>query len=353
MKKVLIISPYYDDVNHWMVSTIKYAENLSKISEVVVFTGGNKTEIVKKNNLKIYKFKDIFIKDPANYGIIPFQYYKLNKVLKHENPDHVIINKHMFHTALCSIFLRLKKIPFTISTDTFPGYVWWSENKLVNVILYLYSRTVGNLALKLSNKVILFHEGLVSTAKKLNLNYRVIHNGIDLKKLEHIKLKNTNKVIVGYVGRLESVKRYKDIIEVASRFSKDVEFHFVGENKKYKSAGNLKFIGYKKNIYDYMSKFDIFVISSKSEGLPNALMEAMSIGVAPVVTNVGGNVTLVKNKKNGLTYPVGDIDKLESAIKYLINNPNKRKQYGKRSKKIIFDNYDWDKISKKIIKYLA
>ena len=353
MKKILIISPYYDDVNHWMVSTIKYAENLSKISNVVIFTGGNKTEIKKKKNLKIYKFKDIFIKDPANYGIIPFQYSKLNKVLKIENPDHVIINKHMFHTALCSIFLKFKKIPFTISTDTFPGYVWWSENRLVNFVLYLYSRTIGNLALKLSDKVILFHKGLVDTAKHLKLNYKVIPNGVDLKKLENITLKNSKKIIIGYVGRLESVKRYKDIIEVSRRFSKDVEFHFVGENKKYKSNGNIKFIGYKKNVYDYMSKFDIFVISSKSEGLPNALMEAMSLGIAPVVTNVGGNVTLVKNKKNGLTYPVGNIDRLESAIRYLINNPDKRRLYGENSKKIIIDKYDWSDISKKIIKYLA
>ena len=209
------------------------------------------------------------------------------------------------------------------------------------------------MALKLSDNVILFHKGLVDTAKKLKLNYKVIPNGIDLNKLKNIKLKNTKKIIVGYVGRLESVKRYKDIIEVSSRFSNDVEFHFVGENKKYKSKGNLKFIGYKKNIYDYISKFDIFVISSKSEGLPNALMEAMSLGIAPIVTNVGGNVTLVKNKKNGLTYPVGNIDKLESAIRYLINNPTKRKVYGANSKKIIFDKYNWSDISKKIIKYLA
>jgi len=353
MKKVLIISPYYDDVNHWMVSTIKYAENLSKISKVIVFAGGKKTAVRKKNNLKIYTFKDFFIRDPANYGIIPFQFIKLSKILKKEKPDHVLINKHMFHTALCSIYLKYKKIPFTISTDTFPGYVWWSENRFVNLVIYFYSRTIGNLALKLSDKVILFHEGLIPTAKKLKLNYKVIHNGIDLTKIKKYKKKKSNKIIIGYVGRLESVKRYQDIIEVSKRFSDDVEFHFIGENKKYISNKNLKFLGHKKNVYPFISKFDIFLITSKSEGLPNALMEAMSLGVAPIVTDVGGNKILVKNMKNGINYPVGDINKLEKAIKYLIKNERKREEFGSKSRKIIEDKFNWKMISKKILNYLA
>jgi len=62
---------------------------------------------------------------------------------------------------------------------------------------------------------------------------------------------------------------------------------------------------------------------------------------------------LVKNMKNGITYPVGDINKLEKAIKYLIENKAKREEFGSKSKKIIEDKFNWKKISKKILNYLA
>ena len=205
MKKILIISPYYKEKHRWMVSTYKYAENLAKHAKVIVFTGRSKNikPVINKKNLKIFGFRDIFIPDPANYGIIPFMYLRLYRLIKRENPNHIIINKHMFHTALCSILLRFMGRKYLLSTDTFPGYVWWSKSNFVNLIIYLYSRTIGNLALKLSDKVIIFHEGLIKTAKELKLNYRVIHTGVDFSEIrshKKVKLrKNRNEIVVGYV----------------------------------------------------------------------------------------------------------------------------------------------------------
>jgi len=365
MKKILIISPYYKEKHRWMVSTYKYAENLAKHAKIIVFTGRSRktNPIIRGKNLKIFGFRDIFIPDPANYGIIPFMYLRLYRLIKQENPDHIIINKHMFHTALCSILLKFMGRKFILSTDTFPGYVWWSKSNFVNLIIFIYSRTIGNLALKLADKVIIFHKGLIKTSRKLKLNYRVIPNGVNFKEIrshKKVKLrKNRDELIIGYVGRLESVKNYQDLVDVAKRFDKNIKFVFIGDisgKEKYvedNKSENIVFLGYKKNVISYMKDMDIFVLPSKSEGLSNALMEAMATKTSCVVSNVGGNKILVNSDAVGRTFKTGNKKQLYNILNELIKNKKLRNDLAKNAYYRIRLNFNWDKISKQILSELV
>ena len=365
--KILLIAPYFKESHRWMISAYKEAINISKQGiEVVVFTSRSKKtpKLIKKKNLKIYGYRDIFLKDPINFGIMPFMNFHLLKLIKKEKPTHIIINKHMFYTSLCIFSLKLRKWKVNIITDTFPGQVWWTESKIVNFILYIYSRTIGKSILKLADKVILLHEGLIETAKKMKLNYKVIHNGVDIEKYKLAKIpsdlsKKKDEIIIVYIGRLESIKNYKDIIKVAKKITlknKKITFLFVGdktgkENEINKIKNNqIKFLGYRKDIPNILKMADIFILASSSEGLPNALMEAMASKCACVSTNVGGVKSLIEENKIGLLFKVHDTNELEDKINYLIKNKEKREELGQEAYNKIKKDFNWNKIAKKIIK---
>lgn len=77
------------------------------------------------------------------------------------------------------------------------------------------------------------------------------------------------------------------------------------------------------SIKDHIINSDIFVIISKHEGMPNALMEAMAAGLACVSYDFdsGGASSLIANTENGLVIPLNDVNALKAAIKFLVDNP--------------------------------
>jgi glycosyltransferase involved in cell wall biosynthesis len=58
--------------------------------------------------------------------------------------------------------------------------------------------------------------------------------------------------------------------------------------KKNKLANNIKLLGNKNNVYDYLSFFDYTLLTSKSEGLPNILLESQRVGTRVITTDAGG-----------------------------------------------------------------
>ncbi len=357
--KILIIAPYFFSPRAWMVSAYKTALALSKKHQVIVVTSGDKKEEKSINpNLKVYNLKHIFLKDPINYNIIPGLFSFIKKIIKKENPDIFLINKHMFYSTFAVIPLRIWKKKVIIQTDTFPGINWFPRNKLVAMIMWFYARIIGNPLLKLADKVILLHEGLIPIAKKYHLNYQVIHNGVDLKLYQNPPLpkdltKSENEIIISYIGRLESVKGYEDILRTAQKIIPqfpNVKFLFAGNTegkgdvvRKYQSK-RIIFLGHREDIPSLLKITDIFVLASYSEGLPNALMEAMASSCACLASNAGGVKVLIKDKKNGLLFLPGNLEELKARLVQLIEDASLRKKLGHEAQKTIADNFNWDKI---------
>jgi glycosyltransferase involved in cell wall biosynthesis len=76
------------------------------------------------------------------------------------------------------------------------------------------------------------------------------------------------------------------------------------------------FKGMVANVADYLRAADIFILPSSSEGLSVALLEAMSSGLVPIATAVGGNMDLIIDGKNGLLVPPGNVAALRDAITF-------------------------------------
>jgi len=90
------------------------------------------------------------------------------------------------------------------------------------------------------------------------------------------------------------------------------------------------------NLKDKIYTVSLFILSSNYEGMPNSLMEAMSLGLPVISTDCpcGGPKFLIENNINGVLVPVGDKKKLEKAMNRLLSNPNIANELGKNANNI-------------------
>ena len=129
---------------------------------------------------------------------------------------------------------------------------------------------------------------------------------------------------IGYVGRVvELQKRVTDFLGLARALSKEdvpYELNIIGDGDErprleeaFRQNGfgdEVKFWGWlgQKQVAEKLAELDVFVLLSDYEGLPVALLEAMGHALAPVVTRIpSGNMQLIRERENGLLFPVGDV----------------------------------------------
>jgi len=109
-----------------------------------------------------------------------------------------------------------------------------------------------------------------------------------------------------------------------------------GQAKKLGIADAVEFKGVMKTPYEYYAKAPIFALSSLHEGTPNALLEAMGCGLAPVISDAcEGALPYITNQESGLITKVKDIHDLVEAFKILIEDEDLRERLGKNALKAV------------------
>jgi len=124
----------------------------------------------------------------------------------------------------------------------------------------------------------------------------------------------------------------------------------------------VNFVGLVNDPDEYLRKSDIFVLPSRAEGMSNALLEAMCIGLSCIATNISGNKELISEnskkpvllgefviEKNGILINPDDVEGLSEAILYLIRNRIGREEIGNEGRLHIEKNYSIDLIADKYI----
>jgi len=104
----------------------------------------------------------------------------------------------------------------------------------------------------------------------------------------------------------------------------------------------IRFLGKRKDVPSIISKMDISVLSSTSEGLSNVILESMAAGKPVVVTNVGGSSEIVMDGVNGFLVPPADPPAMADAILNLLQNPEKAVQMGNAGKKLVQEKFSVD-----------
>jgi glycosyltransferase involved in cell wall biosynthesis len=153
------------------------------------------------------------------------------------------------------------------------------------------------------------------------------------------------------VGNINSVKGYEYFIEAASYLrgiNGPVSFWIVGqplesqrhycENLKRMAqeleVANLNFYGPSNNVRSVLKAADVYVCSSIAEASPISVWEAMAMEKAIVSTNVGDIGRFIENGESGFIVPVGDPKALAEKIRALVENPDLRSVFGRKSRDV-------------------
>ena len=154
---------------------------------------------------------------------------------------------------------------------------------------------------------------------------------------------------IAAAGRLTDQKNFALLIRSFARISEKYPDHkllIYGQGELKESlvdlvdslnlTGKVEFPGYIKNMQEELEKAQMFVLSSDYEGMPNALMEAMALGLPCVSTDCGGGGArfLIEDGVNGLLVPVKDEIAMAEAMETILSDPEKAATMGKNARKI-------------------
>lgn len=169
--------------------------------------------------------------------------------------------------------------------------------------------------------------------------------------------KQKEAIRIGYTGRLEVYQKRTDLLERLICGLEDThvlyELNIAGTGEYEEPLKNfVKKNGLEEKVHFYgqllkdrmplfYEKQDLYINISDFEGMSLSMLEAMSCGCVPVVTNVSGVNDLVKNKKNGLIFECRDIEGMVKGICYLDKHRSILKQWGEKSRETVQEECDF------------
>lgn len=258
---------------------------------------------------------------------------------------------------------RLAKVPRIINLVEGLGS-FYLENDLKSRIVRYLIEALYRQTFKLSNTVMfvnqddpayLIDKGVIQPQKVF------IIKGVGIDTAEWKPLpKEDEWVRVTMIGRALKHKGTLEFIEAASKLSDtypDVSFQFVGAPDEGNSSSiseefmraqtAIHYLGHQNNICHILSQSDIFVLPSYREGLPRTSMEALSMELPIITTDVVGCRETVENGVNGFIIPPKDSLALAEAIEHLLKDENLRQKMGKESRLKAIREFDIAKIVNK------
>ena len=111
----------------------------------------------------------------------------------------------------------------------------------------------------------------------------------------------------------------------------------------------IHFLGRRSDINVILANSDIFVLPSLHEGLPNALMEAMAMGLPCVATDVGGVRQLIDDQQSGVVVEIKNSKALYEAMSDFLQTPMLRVRYGESANKKIEQQFRQDCVTKELL----
>ncbi len=148
---------------------------------------------------------------------------------------------------------------------------------------------------------------------------------------------------VGTVGRLVPEKNYPLLLRAVAAIP-DTDLIFAGDGRlraelEREAGPRVQFLGQQANIAELLAGFDVFALSSSTEGMSIALLEAMAAACPIVVTAVGGNTELIQHEVTGLVVPPDDATALHAAVERLLTDRALAERLGTAAREVARQRY--------------
>lgn len=258
--------------------------------------------------------------------------YRVHKIIKQVAPDIVHVHCSLLTITLSAILN--KRIRFCHTLHSL-AHRCVTPKQLTFIYRYLYTKRV--LPITISQTCLSSYEDLLH----LN-NAMMIVNGRSPIERTDASSKVNNEInsfkhhsddkIFLHIARYHPVKNHKLLFETFDKLIQEgehIQLVVIGSGYKgspyehYSNHLGIHILGEKNNVGDYLHAADYFIISSKMEGLPISLLEAMSMGVIPVSTPAGGVCDVIRNGENGYIASSHSPDDYYKTIKDAISNIDK------------------------------
>lgn len=339
MKKILFAASTLSHIENFHIPYLKYFKD-----------NGFEVHIMGKgNNKSPIPYVDKVI--PINFEKNMFSFknfissFKISKLIKKEKYSTIST-----HTILASFFTRLgimlslKKHPLVI--NTVHGYLFDEDSNFIKkVIMILAEKFVR----PVTDTILVMNSTDYEIAKKYNLYKKSLYSiggmGINASKFPFSTQENKSYLrekynipkddfLLIYVAEFSKRKNQKFLIEsvkgLISEGYNNVKLLLLGDGvllddmKQYSKTlsieDNIIFKGYIKEVCDYYQISDVCVSSSRIEGLPFNIMEAMSTGLPVIASKIKGHIDLVHPGDNGFLYEYNNINEFCNHVKVLYND---------------------------------
>ncbi len=268
----------------------------------------------------------------------------LIKIIKQEKPDIIHLNSSKIG-GLGSLAGRICKVPKII----FTGHGWaFNENRNFlqkNLILFLHWLTIllCNTTIAVSEKAKKDIDWLPFIKEKI----KVVYNGIG--KFDLAPREASDKTRIFSISELHKNKGIDVALKAISLLPKEIREKIIyavagdGEEraglekmaKELQIENLVRFLGFVPDAKKLLSDCDIFLLPSRTEAFPYAILEAGMAGSPIIATSVGGIPEIIHDMQNGILIHPQNPKEIAEAILYLLSHPEKQKEFGNEIKKTV------------------
>lgn len=290
---------------------------------------------IKIVNLSIRNIKAVFV--------IPLIAIKLRQLINDIKPDAIACFMAQ-NTLICGMACIGIPVRMIASERIDPSMV--HRNLIYRVLLH-------HIYAKCDCTILQTRKAWSYFPKKVQNNSMIIPNPIKVSCIAH---DHWNKRIVT-AGRLELQKNHSLLINAFSEFHRIYSKYVLdiyGEGSKYDDLKRqihklglddcVSLKGSSPRIHEEIADAAMFVLSSNFEGLSNALLEAMMMGLPVISTNCAGADEAIQNGVNGYLVPTNDIEALTNAMLKMAGNENEMRKLGREARKDALKRYSVDSV---------
>ncbi|RKY33041.1 MAG: hypothetical protein DRP74_01220 [Candidatus Omnitrophota bacterium] len=317
----------------------------------IASSGGRLTEEFQNSGIKFIPIP-IRTKSELSFKIL-ISFFKLLRIIKEEKIEILHANTRVTQVLSC-LLSKILHIPYV---STCHGFF---KTRLSRRLWPCWGRTV----IAISEEV---KHHLVRDFKLKEQEIKVVRHGIDLSKYcspsteyreETKKELGLDKgPVIGIIARLSQEKGHIYLIRAVKKAKEQVNnirLIIIGEGRmreklltEVNSLGLEDSVIFFPSVFDtrkFLSVMDVFVLPSLKEGLGLSLMEAMTMSVPVIGTDIGGIKDLLMNQENGLMVKPGDSFALSQAILKIISDRTKAESLAKKAKQFIEKNFTKEKM---------